>query len=258
MKKKDVVLLVTNGLTKTAMNTVLWWFYLCGASIGKTTSPRDIYRMFQEADRALEDFNYDSFKQIISDLKKAGLIARKKQKTATETVITTEGMSRLDSFLPVYRQKRTWDGFIYLISYDIAEIHHRLRNRLRIHLKKLGCARIQESLWMSPYFIHDILDQFVKQNNLEGTILISRLGKDGAIGEETFEDFLIKAYRLDELNDRYKVFIKDTNEKRLTGFQISVKYYSILKNDPQLPFSLLPKDWQGNAAYKIFKEKIGN
>lgn len=248
-KTKQIVLEATDGLLGSAVNTVLFWLYLTGASFGKSKTSYGAHQMFREAHEALRDFNYESFKQIIKNLQKHGFIQKPKRYSAFEITITKLGKERLDSLLSTYQPDRPWDGYVYLISYDIPENKHRSRDLLREYLRRLGCALLQESLWITPYNPRKLIDEFTGEHGIDGTILISRLGHDGAVGLESFEQLLERVYGLRKLNERYEEFLKEARTRSFQPFQLVVRYQSILKDDPQLPFALLPSWWKGDEAY---------
>ena len=86
------------------------------------------------------------------------------------------------------------------------------------------------------------------------------MGTDGAIGEEKLPDLIRRVYRLDALNERYTEFIeKYERKKNLTSvFGMSTDYFSILKDDPQLPFVLLPDDFLSEKAYLVYQSFLKN
>ena len=255
-KTKDIMYQVTDGLAGTAVNGVLYWLYWFGASFGKSKTSYGAYQAFREAHAALEEFNYDSFKHIISKLRRQGLITKRKAYSGVELAISDKGKQRLSEFIPQYQTERPWDGFLYLISYDIPEHRHSTRNLLRSFLKRIGCALLQESLWLTPYNPRKLIDEFVGEHGITGTILISKLGRDGAVGDETLDVLLDRVYHLTALNDRYKEFIRAcTHESRHT-FQLRITYDRIVKDDPQLPYGLLPKDWKGDEAYQLLQNNV--
>lgn len=255
-RNKELILRVTEGVVGSAVNGVLWWFYLSGASFGKTPTSYGIYQAFREADQALSDFNFESFKQIISALQREGLIQKQKTYSGIEIEITRLGKERLNKIIPVYQSKRQWDGHVYLVSYDIPETKHNSRTLLREYLKTIGSALLQESLWMTPYNPRMLLDEFVQAHHIEGTLLVSRLGHDGAIGDERLTDLIERSYHLKKLNDQYQQFIEYVSSTSPTVFEIAVRFQKALKNDPQLPFELLPSWWVGDQAYKKYQQII--
>ena len=47
--------------------------------------------------------------------------------------------------------KKKWNGYWWILIYDIPEKIRLKRNNLRIFLKELGFGKLQESSWISPY-----------------------------------------------------------------------------------------------------------
>ena len=52
--------------------------------------------------------------------------------------------------LTIKKPKR-WDGKWRIIIFDIKELRHSDRDRLRMQLKKLGFVKLQQSVWVFPY-----------------------------------------------------------------------------------------------------------
>ncbi|HYF05902.1 MAG TPA: CRISPR-associated endonuclease Cas2 [Patescibacteria group bacterium] len=51
------------------------------------------------------------------------------------------------------------DGIWKLIIFDIPEKHRKIRNSLRGKLQQLGFKKWQNSIWVSPYEIHEEIEQ---------------------------------------------------------------------------------------------------
>lgn len=230
---------------------LLWTVYLTGACIAKKGS-RGIYEAASESNAMLEKFNHHTIASIWHVLTKKKLITYNRRNNLYNSVITDFGKKRLDKIIPVYDQKRPWDGKIYLITYDILESAHNCRNKFRKYLKDLGCKKLQESVWLNPYNIRELLCEFVLKYKIPGTIIVSDIGKDGGIGVTTIQDLLVKLYSLEKLNDRYDEFIDQYNDKSRPVQDLLFQYYSILNDDPQLPFELLPKNFSSGKAYEVF------
>ena len=157
-KTSQIIYEVTDTLIGSAVNGVLYWLYTVGASVGKSKTSYGTYQMFREADEALRDFNYESFKHIIATLRRQGCISKNKTYSKLAVIITQKGKELFRFIVPMYQQNRPWDGYLYLISYDIPEKRHQSRNLLREYLKRHGCALLQESLWLTPYNPQQILN----------------------------------------------------------------------------------------------------
>lgn len=259
MKKKGVkqlVLELSEGLLSTTTDILLFQFFLLSSSIGKSPSHHGASQMVNEALDSLEDINYKTLKRSFLHLKKKGLV-----RILKEFEITDYGRKRLKEVLPTYQKDRPWDQVIYLITYDILEEKRIYRDQLRKILIKLGAGYLQGSVWLTPYNPQKILKEFSQSSDFEGEIIVSRIGKDGYIGEESLEELISRVYKLEELNEEYQNFINEASTNKSPSdkehkWNTAVSYLCILQRDPQLPWELLPEDWKGDKAYKRYSEII--
>lgn len=207
-----------------------------------------------EADAFLSTINYDRIKRAIIAARHHGLIKKSKRHAWPE--MTDAGKRRLASVVPLYESNRPWDGRLHLVTYDIAEKQSDDRRLLRDFLRRIGCGRLQDSVWLTPYNPIDLLRTFVDDHNLQSSLIVSDMGKDGAIGEEKISNLIVRVYKLETLNDRYKAWIAETERHGKIDHWLMLSYLAILKDDPQLPFALLPKWWKGDDAYRLVETDI--
>jgi len=244
---------VADKTAETLTDTLLYMFFVWGASFGKHGS-LGVHRAFEEAHEALDDFNYQQIKRALSNLVQNEYITRSSVRSALEIEITKLGKKRIASMIPTYQEKRPWDGHVYLISYDIPNQANAARNLLRKYIRRTGGALLQESLWLNPYNPLELLGEFTRAHHIGGTLLISKLGKDGAIGTESLLSLICRIYALDDLTERYDAFLKKYgNTQRFSPVTLTLDYFSILKTDPQLPFELLPKNFPAKQAFHLFQ-----
>ena len=59
---------------------------------------------------------------------------------------------------------------------------------------------------------------------------------------------------MERINNRYKNLIRES--KKIDAKELVFKYLDILRDDPQLPQELLPNDWNGKEALRIFKKFV--
>lgn len=257
MARKELhklVLKISDGVLGTVTDLALYTFFCSLTSFGKHPNPRDLYKIFQEANQIQEEINYQTFKQALYKLKRKGFLKFLKEKY-WEPQITAAGKKRLSTLFPFYDSQRFWDKKIYLITYDISTTHNFQRDLLREYLKKIGCASLQASVWLTPYNPKRILKEFTQEHHLGGAILVSDLGSDGNIGEEDLKTLIARVYNLEGLNYEYQEFIKTYSRYRNPSpQQVSLAFYQILLRDPQLPFSLLSNGWTGNKAHRLFQK----
>lgn len=256
------ILEVTDGLLAKATDFVLCELFLTAHLMSNIDGlgPKSVWRSYYKAQADLQKFNYLTLQRAFYYLKKKGLIEYARDDVFTKQLITKQGKERLASLFPKYYEQRSWDGKIYLITYDIAEENRRERNLLREFLRKIGCGMLQASVWLTPYNPQDTLKDFIETKVLGGSIIISDVGRDGSIGKMSLGELVNEVYKLGELNQNYRKFINRYGEKRkseITPTRVAFEFFAILNKDPQLPFELLPRDWKGDEAYELFKKLIG-
>ena len=247
-KRKRQIKNLSWGVAKNFTNLVFLQLVFFGslAVRGKYAS-RELRKIFEK----YEGIDWDKLRKTLGDLKRKGFIDYAKGQMF-EPEITKAGIKRYKSLFPVYDRERTWDKKVYLITYDIPEAKRINRDKLRDFLQKIGCGKLQDSVWLTCYNPKKLVKGFVEHFDIEGSVIVSDIGKDGNIGEEDLQGLVKQVYKLDELNEKYQDFIFKIKDKKISPHQIGFVYNSILLDDPQVPFELLPDDWMGEKAYKIF------
>ncbi len=254
VKKDNGFIKLAGSIAGTLVDSLILYLYFTGALIGKSNSSRGMWEAAREAEEAFNEYKYSTFKCDINRLKKRGIIKSSKINGNIQIQITPKGTLHLAKFIPVYQVQRDWDKKLYLITYDISEKRRRDRDMLRWYLKKKGYAMLQKSIWITPYNPKAELKMLISEKNLQGQILVSDLGRDGAIGDRNISELMIEVFHLDKINLLYQSFIqkyKIINNKN-NIWQMHLEYLEILKNDPQLPFELLPKNFLDKEAFKIY------
>lgn len=248
---KESILKISEEIFGELVDILLWEIVFLGAS--SVNFSRQTWQARVESDKFLEQVNFETIKNAIANARQKGFIKKANHKRVWPE-ITEEGKRRLKELVPHYDEKRVWDERVYLITYDIPEEKKSSRELLRAFLRRIGCGMVQESVWLTPYNLKEVLEEFIRQRNLVGNILISDIGEDGSVGEEDLKTLIARIYKLNDLNDQYKKFIKKYKDKEKSDkIQMTFEYLSILRKDSQLPFSLLPSDWVGEKAYRLYK-----
>lgn len=170
--------------------------------------------------------------------------------------ITNKGYEQLKHLVPKYLAERTWDGSFYLIVFDIPENLKRSRQKLRNALVDVGCGMLQESVWMSIGNPESAIADIREWDELEDYLLILKTDKDHSQTSAQLLPLVAQAYKLKPLNLRYQAFLDQVRAGIQTPMTLALLYLSILKDDPQLPFELLPKEWAGDAAFEMYKKQI--
>lgn len=214
----------------------------------------DADRAIDDAHRMLDTVNYQTIKKTLTLLSRNGLVATSGKRSSREVAITKAGLVRINELMPTYKKERPWDTHIFLISYDIPKPANYARDMVREYIRKTGGALLQESLWINPYNPTLLIERFVRDHDIPGTILVSKLGQDGAIGDESLPKLINRVYKLDELAKRYQDFLSTYSPKsKEPPFTIRLAYSRILKEDPQLPFPLEPAGFPAKQAWERYQ-----
>lgn len=169
--------------------------------------------------------------------------------------ISSKGFKRLKDIMPRYIEERDWNGWLYLIIYDIPENLKRSREKLRKQLRQLSDGMIQESVWVSFDDPEPFIEDIIEMNELEDFVLILKTKPVGR-ARKNLIPILASAYGLKNLNLRYEVFLDLVAQNKKPVEELALRFLSILKDDPQLPFRLLPEDWLGDKSHNIYLKKI--
>ncbi|MCX6793797.1 MAG: hypothetical protein NTY06_01695 [Candidatus Gottesmanbacteria bacterium] len=247
-------LVLAEGVFGHSVDFGLWLtIYITHMSVPQSVSGQN-WRAVIAADKFLREINFQVIKNAIQTARKRGWVRIVKRNALPE--ITKEGERRLASKLPQYDQKRVWDGRMHIVTYDIPEAHKHDRELLRGYLRTIRCGRLQDSVWVTPYNPIDLVRSFAQSHNLHGTIIVSDMGKDGSIGEENLKGLVVRVYGLEKLNERYEAWIESEEDRGIVDVARMLSFLSILKDDPQLPFALLPGWWKGDTAYSLMKKEL--
>lgn len=264
---KRTISRITWGVTKTLTGLILYQLAL-GVAVATTgggkssrTAGDAIKNVDKISDSLFVALNPDQWQSAWQNLRRRGLINAIRGKQY-EALITKRGLKKLDEEIPVYQEDRPWDKRIYLITYDIEEEDRELRNDLRKYLKEIGCAQLQKSTYLTVYNPRGMLRKWLGRRMRSGDILVSDLGPDGSLGDRPLQELVAEAYQLTKLNLDYGGFLEEFSQadesSQLQKQQAFFRYTSILADDPQLPFELLPDWWLGDKAFRLFHRIVGN
>jgi phenylacetic acid degradation operon negative regulatory protein len=185
--------------------------------------------------------------------------------TAKGRRIIEEGGHRI--FEP---RKSDWDGRWFQVVYSLPENKRGLRNDLRKRLTWLGFGRLAPGTWISPHNRRDEVGAMVADLGAQPYVTyFCDLQLAGGDNREIVE----RCWDIRNLNQQYLKFIKRWQpefEKRCRAlergdelpadqcfaqrFWITHEYSPFPRLDPNLPPKLLPEEWLGDKAAKMFND----
>lgn len=210
---------------------------------------------------------FRNFRTSLSRLFSAGNIEKIIKNGESFLIITSSGLNLLKSRIPLLRfRDQKWDGKWLMVVFDIPEEGKTERDWLRRKMKDLGFARLQKSIYISPFKLGEECSEFFKAKKLENYVMALEtscvFGKsDKGIAQDLWElDYLNNDY--DEFASRWKEFLttapNDKFCKRVRDWRN--EWYTLVAKDPCLPMVLLPSRWKYGAARQVLlklEERLG-
>lgn len=161
-----------------------------------------------------------------------------------------------------------WDGRWRLLTYRIPDEHADLRTRLRRELGWIGFGRLDASFYVAPYDYSDELDELFDRLPVREYVDFFVAEYRGPGSDR---DLVDRAWDLPQLNEKYRDFLakyrsmyEDDREAFAAGdgpdpevcfvrrFMLIHEYREFPFIDPDLPEELLPDDWLGGEARRLF------
>jgi phenylacetic acid degradation operon negative regulatory protein len=202
----------------------------------------------------------------LTELKEAGAV----ENDGELVKITGNGLKRLprargklEYNLPYWL--RSWS----LLMFEIPESEKNKRDKLRYRLKKYGFGMVQSSIWISPREIPNQIESFIEDKNLQPKVQTLNFSVD----KSDIKDLISQAWQINKLNEKYKQFVEEAKERfklvreykfddgeikkkalKMLAEDFKQRYHQLRKDDPKLPKSVLPSDWQGFRAHHIYEQ----
>lgn len=254
----DRLLSLTGGFTMSAIDLAVLLVAFTGSwyAAGMSARPGQrgvLKRPFEWTAWIYRSWDRSKFRRALSRALGKNFIER----IGDRYRLTKAGIRHLRDILPSYKRRGTWDGRLWVVTYDITAKRNTTRDRFRTFLKEIGCGMIQDSVWLSVKDPRPWLTQKISDLHLRGSVIISCLGKDGSLGDEDVQELIMRVFGLRQLNRRYDRWIRKMKQvhQKITvthGFE----FLAIIRDDPMIPTELLPSTWNGHRAQEMFERKI--
>lgn len=169
----------------------------------------------------------------------------------------------------IYHPRPRWDGQWLMVAYSVPEVKREVRDRVRLGLGYLGLGSLGNGLYVTPHDLARDVRELIERDGLEGELTCVRgyllLPEDRA-------SLVRRAWDLDEVARGYTDFVRRTKFKlradrrrldrvSLTEAEAFIRRTLLIHefrrfpfSDPDLPPELLPRDWPGTAARRVFLE----
>lgn len=163
-----------------------------------------------------------------------------------------------------------WDGRWHLLTYSIPESKRHLRRGLRRQLLWLGFGALNHATWISPRDLRAEVEQVVDVLHIRAYVELFTAEHQGFSSDE---EIVARCWNLEQLNDYYATLIArydppfqerqarlmaddslEPQECFVQRFMLIHEYRSSPYVDPNLPLELLPDDWLGERATRLFQQ----
>ncbi len=176
--------------------------------------------------------------------------------------LTTAGRALLEAGRErIYHPPRIeqWDGRWSIVTVSIPERRRRVRDRLRARLHWLGCGMMGNGVWISPHDVRHAVAELTVE--LRGGARVD-VFRGAHLGPGDATKLVRRCWDLDAIAARYDGFIRRWHPERCRRpadcfarrFSLVHEYRAFPAVDPYLPRELLPADWAGDRAARVFEE----
>lgn len=158
-----------------------------------------------------------------------------------------------------------WHGEWHFVIYSLPEEKRPLRNELRKKLVWFGFGNLAPGTWVCAHDRQPEIEKIVQNMGITANVSLFSGRRTGLM---TDEEIVAKCWELDELEAMYSQFVVhwqnqlDPNaidisdvsveERFKLRFLLTYDFQPFPRKDPNLPTVLLPEDWSGYAARRLF------
>jgi phenylacetic acid degradation operon negative regulatory protein len=210
-------------------------------------------------------------RSAVARLAREGWIAARRSGNRSHYGLSDAGRRLIDEGTRrIYRPPRgTWDGNWCILNYSIPEARRAERDRIRKQLAWLGFGPMGGGAYVSPRSVADAAQGMIKQH---GVHEFARVFDGRLAGPGSDLDLVSQCWDLPAIERRYEEFIAHyepllRRDRQLCGrnaladvdafvtrFALTHDFRRFPFIDPDLPDELLPQNWAGTRARRLFEE----
>ena len=165
-----------------------------------------------------------------------------------------------------------WDGRWCVVALSVPEARREVRDRMRSELSWLGFGSPSSALYISPRDYHDEVIRLAEELDARPYLQVYRAE---ALFPSDPDELVARAWsNLDTVNRRYAKFVAKVGaqmaevraridagtladrEAFQLRFNLGREFRTDQYDDPELPVDLLPAEWKGVAARRLFQSSF--
>jgi phenylacetic acid degradation operon negative regulatory protein len=153
-----------------------------------------------------------------------------------------------------------WDGRWLIVILRVPEQRRAVRHQLRSRLAWAGLGSLGGGVWLTPHVEREAeLSAAIREEpDADARSFVAELGE---LGDP--EQLIAEGWDLDAVRDQYLAFVEDFARLRASSPQAHFRHQTLLVHawrrfpflDPDLPASLLPRDWPRERAHALFVDR---
>lgn len=208
-----------------------------------------------------------AMRQAVSRTVRQGWLQSRRVGGRSNYSLTANGRKRITvASQRVYNpEERNWDGSWRVLSYSVPEDLRERRDDLRRELVWTGFGPLAPGLWISPNPLEDAALDLIHRYDLVPYVHLFRATH---VGPQTAQELVATCWDLPGIAGHYQRFIEEwlprlqaqADQMELDDVGCYVERLSLVHEyrkflfvDPGLPADLLPPEWLGDDAGRLFR-----
>jgi phenylacetic acid degradation operon negative regulatory protein len=251
------------GFRLNARRTIFELYFDYIQHYGSSIAPRSLLRLTSEL-----GISPSAARAALCRLSKQGWLQRNTDNGRAFYVLTPVGRERLEEVRPRIFSPRhaTWDGQWTILTYSVPKRLGKHRDRLRRELTFLGWGSMTPATWISPNSLVEVTLRHLSLRKLDQYVQLFRARQASA---QSPSALIKRCYNLEGVQRHYAQFIKVWRGYRRTivapnspsdstcfvaKMRLLYGFGDFLYLDPFLPSELLPANWLGYDAWRLFRD----
>jgi phenylacetic acid degradation operon negative regulatory protein len=218
------------------------------------------------------DLTTTAMRAALCRLCRQGWLETKSRDKQSFYALTPMGRERVEEAAPriFTPHVENWDGQWTMLTYSVPEKLRAYRDRLRRELTWLGFGQLLPSVWITPRPVVELAQRHLAMRDLGQYVHLFRARHVNALAHTAL---VKKCWDLEEVQSQYAKFIGHWEpswkiyqsrfdagdppaESRCFADKMRLlhDYGKFLHIDPGMPSELLPAEWLGVDAWRVFRE----
>lgn len=150
---------------------------MAGVMLGFARSPKGYFKILEAVAKDWDEINRQELYRAIRRLYQTRLISMKENEDGSETAVVTRKGREIALTFEIEKMSikpmKKWDGKWRIVLFDIPEKYRKMRDALRIVLKRMSFFEYQKSVFIHPFECQDEIDFVVEYFQLRPWVRVA-------------------------------------------------------------------------------------